>query len=129
MSAPGGKKQTIMVVDDSEDVRDVMAMQLRMSGYEVIEARDGREAIELARAYCPPLIFMDINMPVMDGLAATRLLREIEALCDTVIVAFSAYGSGANRQLALDAGCDAYVSKSSNIHQLSSIAERFLSAA
>ena len=129
MSAADGKKQTIMVVDDSEDVREMVAMHLRMSGYEVIEARDGREAVELARAYCPPLIFMDIHMPVMDGLTATRLLREIEELCDTVIVAFSALGSGGNRQLALDAGCNAYVSKTGNIQQLSSIAERFLPAA
>lgn len=45
MSSPGGKKQTIMVVDDSDDVRLVMAIQLRASGYEVIEARDGQEAV------------------------------------------------------------------------------------
>ena len=126
MSAPGRKKQTILVADDSEDVRYVMAMQLRMFGYEVIEAGDGREVIELAKAYCPALIFMDIHMPVMDGLTATRMLREIEELCDTVIVAFSALSSGSNRQLAHDAGCNAYVSKTSNIHQLSGIAERFL---
>ena len=129
MSAPDSKKQTIMIVDDSEDVRDVMAMQLRQSGYEVIEARDGSEAVELAKAICPSLIFMDMHMPVMDGLTATRLLREIEELCNIVIVAFSALSSGGNRQLALDAGCNAYVSKTSNIHQLSSIAERFLPAA
>ena len=129
MSAPDSKKQTIMVVDDSEDVRVMVAMQLRMSGYEVIEARDGREAVELAKAYCPSLIFMDIHMPVMDGLEATRLLREIEEFCDTVIVAFSAFSSGSNRQLALDAGCNAYVSKTSNTQQLSSIAERFLTVA
>ena len=128
MSAPDSKRQTIMVVDDSEDVRYVTAMQLRMSGYEVIEARDGREAIELAKAHCPALIFMDIHMPVMDGLTATRLLREIEELCETAIVAFSAFSSGGNRQLALDAGCNAFVSKTTNIHQLSSIAERFLPA-
>ena len=129
MSAPGRKKPTIMVVDDSLDVRYVMAMQLRMSGYEVIEAGDGREAVELAKAHCPSLIFMDIHMPVMDGLTATRLMRDIEELCNIVIVAFSALSSGSNRQIALDAGCNAYVSKTGNIHQLSSIAERFLPAA
>jgi CheY-like chemotaxis protein len=129
MSAHDSKKQTIMVVDDSEDVRDVMVMQLRESGYEVIEAGDGREAVELAKAHCPSLIFMDINMPVMDGLTATRLLREIKELCGTVIVAFSAFSSGSNRQFALEAGCNAYVSKTSNIHQLSSIAEHFLQVA
>lgn len=129
MSSHGGKKQTIMVVDDSDDVRLVMAMQLRASGYEVVEAGDGREAIELARAHSPALVFMDINMPVMDGLTATRLLRAIKELGDMRIVGFSALGSGDNRLRALDAGCDAYVNKTANINRLPAIAESILSAA
>lgn len=128
VSSSGGKKQTIMVVDDSEDVRLVMAVQLRVSGYEVIEARDGREAVELAREHRPALIFMDIHMPGMDGLTATRLLREIEGLSDTRIAAFSAFGDD-NRRLALDAGCDAYFNKTENINQLPGIAAHFLSPA
>lgn len=129
MSSLGEKKQTIMVVDDSDDVRLVMAVQLRVSGYEVIEARDGHEAVELAREHRPSLIFMDIHMPGMDGLTATRLLRAIEGLCDTRIAAFSAFGSGDNRRLALDAGCDAYFNKTENINRLSGIAAHFLSLA
>jgi CheY-like chemotaxis protein len=129
VSSHGGKKQTIMVVDDSDDVRLVMAMQLRASGYEVVEAGDGREAIELARAHSPALVFMDINMPVMDGLTATRLLRAIKELGDMRIVGFSALGSGDNRLRALDAGCDAYVNKTANINRLPAIAESILSAA
>ena len=128
MSAPVRKKQTVMVVDDSEDVRQLMAMQLRMSGYEVIEAKDGLEAVELATENCPALIFMDIHMPVMDGLTATRQLREITELCGTTIVAFSAFGSGGNRQQALDAGCNAYVNKTDYIGDLSGIVRRFLPA-
>jgi CheY-like chemotaxis protein len=118
-----------MVVDDSEDVRLVMAMQLRMSGYEVVEAGDGCEAVALAGEHRPALVFMDIDMPVMDGLTATRLLRGIEGLCDTRIVAFSSLSSGDNRRRALDAECDAYVNKTANISRLPAIAESFLSAA
>ena len=115
-----------MVVDDSDDVRELAALQLRMSGYEVIEARDGQEAVELAKENCPAVIFMDIQMPVMDGLTATRMIRGIRELCAVVIVAFSAFGSGGNRQKAIEAGCDDFVSKVVGVNQLSSIIERFL---
>ncbi|HEY9283787.1 MAG TPA: response regulator [Pyrinomonadaceae bacterium] len=127
MSSPSGRKRTVMVVDDSDDLREMAALQLRMSGYEVIEARDGQKAVELARANCPALIFMDIQMPGMDGLTATRLIRGIRELCAVVIVAFSAFGSGGNRELALEAGCNDFVSKVVGVNQLAAIVERFLS--
>lgn len=117
-----------MVVDDSDDVRELAALQLRMSGYEVIEARDGQEAVELAKQNCPALIFMDIQMPGMDGLTATKMIRGIRELCAVVIVAFSAFGSGGNRQKAIEAGCDEFVSKVVAVNQLSAIIERFLPA-
>jgi CheY-like chemotaxis protein len=118
-----------MVVDDSDDVRELAALQLRMSGYEVIEARDGLEAVELAKENCPAVIFMDIQMPVMDGLTATRMIRGIRELCAVVIVAFSAFGSGANRERALEAGCNDFVSKVVGVNQLAAIIERYLPGA
>lgn len=68
-------------------------------------------------------------MPVMDGLTATRLLRESGELCEMRIVAFTSLGSGDNRRRALDAGCTAYLDKTANISRLPAIAESFLSAA
>lgn len=129
MSSSSGRKQTVMVVDDSDDVRELAAMQLRLSGYEVIEARDGQEAVELARQNCPALIFMDIQMPGMDGLTATRMIRGIRELCAVTIVAFSAFSSGGNRERAIEAGCDDFVSKVVGVNQLAAITERFLPAA
>ncbi|HYG09378.1 MAG TPA: response regulator [Pyrinomonadaceae bacterium] len=126
MSSTSGRNQTVMVVDDSDDVREVAALQLRMSGYDVIEARDGQEAVELARQNCPALIFMDIQMPGMDGLTATRLIRNIRELCAVTIIAFSAFGSGGNRERAIEAGCDDFVSKVAAVNQLPAIIERFL---
>jgi two-component system cell cycle response regulator DivK len=114
-----------MVADDTADVRELMALQLRLSGYEVVEARDGFEAVGLARENRPALIFMDIRMPVMDGLTAARTIRSVRDLCAVVIVAFSAFGSGDNRRLALEAGCDEYVSKDEGICQVASIARRY----
>ncbi len=118
-----------MVVDDSPDVRELMALQLRLSGYDVIEAADGGEAVELARANCPALIFMDIQMPVMDGLTATRMIRGVRELCAVTIIAFSAFGSGGSRERAIEAGCDDFVSKVVGVNQLAAIVERFLPAA
>ena len=118
-----------MVVDDTADVRELMSMQLRLLGYEVVEATNGQEAVEVARQTCPALILMDIYMPVMDGLSAVRLIRNIKELCEVSIVAFSAFWDGINRQRALDAGCDEYVNKTGGISQLSTIVRRYLPAA
>lgn len=126
MSLQSDVNQTVMVVDDSQDVRELMALQLRLAGYEVIEAQDGREAVELARTECPALIFMDIQMPVMDGVAAARAIRGIRELCAVVIVAFSAFGSDGTRKRALDAGCDEFVSKTVGVNQLTNIVRQYL---
>jgi two-component system cell cycle response regulator DivK len=118
-----------MVVDDNPTLRELITVQLQSSGYTVIEARNGREAVELVGRGCPDLILMDIQMPVMDGLDATRVIRSIRELCQMPIVAFSAYGEGdENRRAALEAGCTDYVSKTVGIAQLPSIIERYLRA-
>jgi CheY-like chemotaxis protein len=118
-----------MVVDDNPTLRELMVAQLRMNGYEVVEARDGREAVELVGRGCPDLILMDIQMPVMDGLDATRLIRSIRELCSMPIIAFSAYGdSDENRRDAIEAGCTDYVSKTVGITELPSVVGRYLKA-
>lgn len=123
-------KVTVMVVDDNDSMRELIGMQLRVHGYGVVEASDGSEAVELARRECPALILMDINMPVMDGLEAARLIRTIKELCRMPIVAISAYGEGVdNRREALAAGCNEYVSKTKGINELPAIVERHLRAA
>jgi two-component system, cell cycle response regulator DivK len=112
-------QQPIMVVDDCDDIRELVVLQLTLLGYRVVEATNGLEAVELARQDCPALILMDINMPILDGLAATRYIREIEGMCDIIIVAFSALGSGDNRARALEAGCNEFVTKPVELARLS----------
>jgi len=80
MVLPINSNNTVMVVDDFDDIRELICTYLRKFGYDVVEASNGQEAIEIARATRPALIFMDIHMPVMDGLAATRLLRNMKEL-------------------------------------------------
>jgi CheY-like chemotaxis protein len=126
MAFPTKTKGTVMVVDDFDDIRELICTHLRMLGYDVVEASNGQEAVEIAKATHPELIFMDIQMPVMDGLAATRLLRNMKELSGIAIVAFSAFGSGDNRQRALEAGCSDYVDKVMGTNQLVTIVQRFL---
>src|SRR5215203_1172694 len=101
-------------------------MRLRHAGYDVTEARDGREAVEVAKATRPSLILMDIQMPVMDGLAATRLLREIGELSGMAIVAFSAFGSGGSRERAMEAGCTDFVDKVLGVNRVAAIVRQYL---
>ena len=119
-----------MVVDDNPTLRELITVQLQASGYKVIEAKDGREAVKLVGRGCPDLILMDIQMPIMDGLDATRLIRSIRELCQMPIIAFSAYGdSEENRRGAMEAGCTDYVSKTVGITELPRIVGRYLKAA
>ena len=122
-------RQLIMVVDDCEDIRELVALQLTLLGYRLVEATNGFEAIELARKECPALILMDINMPILDGLAATRYIREVEETCDVIIIAFSALGSSDNRARALEAGCNEFITKPLEMARLSHLMANLLSTA
>ena len=115
-----------MVADDSKDIRELLRVQLTQLGYRVVEAADGREAVEAVRQECPALILMDLTMPVLDGFEATRLIRLIEGTRGVVIVAFSALSSGANRASALAAGCDDFVRKHLGMKELSALLARYL---
>jgi CheY-like chemotaxis protein len=115
-----------MVVDDSEDVRELLRVQLTRLGYRVVEAADGREAVEAVRKERPALILMDLTMPVLDGFETTRLIRLIEGARGVVIVAFSALSSGASRAGALAAGCDDFARKHLGMKELSALLARYL---
>jgi len=103
-------RRTILVVDDFDDTRLLLRTWLERRGFRVVEAEDGIEAIQLASSEAPDLIIMDMEMPLLDGLAATRRIRQLENLRKVPIVAVSAYGADQFRDLALAAGCDEYVS-------------------
>ncbi|MDX6405839.1 MAG: two-component system, OmpR family, alkaline phosphatase synthesis response regulator PhoP [Blastocatellia bacterium] len=102
--------QTILLVEDFDDTRLMMRMWLTKNGYRVVEAETGEEAISVAQREQPDLIIMDVMMPGMNGLDATQRIREYQALSRTPIVAVSAYGANEYRSLAIDAGCNEYVS-------------------
>ena len=104
------RPRTILVVDDFDDTRWLLRTWLEKKGYRVVEAVNGNQAFEEAKSESPDLIIMDLEMPELDGLAATRKIRNVEKLAGVPIVAVSAYGAAQFRGLALEAGCDEYVS-------------------
>ncbi|HEY7786619.1 MAG TPA: response regulator [Pyrinomonadaceae bacterium] len=105
------RKRTILVVDDFDDTRLLLRTWLERKGYEVIEAHNGKQAVDSAKNHHPDLIIMDVEMPELDGLSATRQIREMtEQLGKVPILAVSAYGVEQFRREALAAGCNDYVS-------------------
>lgn len=101
---------TILVVDDNRSLRTVMERRLTRAGFDVALASNGADGVQAARASHPDLILMDMTMPVMDGWAATRALRDDPATRHIPILAFTAQPMGGTRH-AHDEGCDGYVLK------------------
>jgi CheY-like chemotaxis protein len=107
---PTLEPRTILVVDDFADTRLLLRTWLERKGFRVIEAEDGVQAIAKAQYEFPDLIIMDVQMPRLDGLSATRKIRAVKELDGVPIVAVSAYGADLFREQALAAGCNEYVS-------------------
>ena len=127
MSRFRGDAPTILVVEDSADTRAIIRLELERWGYTVLEASNGREAIELAGRACPDLILMDLNMPEVDGLTATQVIREYNEHCaDVPILAITAYDTFGIEEAAREAGCDAYIRKPLDMPQLERIVSGFL---
>ena len=110
MSTASDSPRTILVVDDFDDTRLLLRTWLERRGFRVIEAENGLEAIDQAETEAPDLIIMDMQMPQLDGLSATRRIRGLKSLHSVPILAVSAYGAEQFRAQALAAGCDEYVS-------------------
>jgi CheY-like chemotaxis protein len=120
------EKKLLLVVEDFEDSRFMIRRLLEMSGYRVLEASDGEQAVKLALEERPALILMDLSLPKLDGLAATRQIRKHGGLGEVPIVAVSAHDSPQSRTDALDAGCDEYVTKPIDFDRLNRLLQRFL---
>src|SRR5258705_2769884 len=107
---PDQSRGTILVVDDFDDTRLLLRTWLQKKGFRVVEAENGNRAIAAAESTHPDLIIMDVEMPELDGLAATRKIRELKEFAAVPIVAVSAYGADQYRDHAIAAGCNEYVS-------------------
>jgi len=102
---------TILLVEDNELNRDMLIRRLTRAGLEVITAADGKQALDMMRAYRPVVVLMDMNLPVMDGWTACRKARDDVAIGDIPIIALTAHASQADRRTAIEAGCCDYATK------------------
>lgn len=116
----------LMVVDDTPDSLVLISLHLQQTGFRVITATNGEEAIRLAEASQPDLILMDIGMPGLDGLAATRRLREHATLKSVPVVALTAFSTEGFRRAAYDAGLDGYLTKPVDFHRLGELVRSLL---
>src|SRR5215210_6601728 len=119
-------QRIVMVVEDFEDNRFMMRRLLEMSGYRVVEAVNGEQAVEIANKERPHLILMDLSLPLLDGLAATRRIRQESSLRDVPIVAVSAHDTADFHADALAAGCNDYVTKPIDFDQLEALLGKLL---
>jgi CheY-like chemotaxis protein len=126
MTEQNGVAQTILVVEDFEDNRFMMRRLLEMSGYRVVEAVNGEQAVEAAERERPDLILMDLSLPKLDGLAATRRIRQQDGAARVPIVAVSAHDTTDFHADALAAGCNEYVTKPIDFAQLEELLTRLL---
>lgn len=119
---------SILLVDDYDAIRLLLKDHLEKKGFRVLQAADGGEAVEAARVECRnlSLILMDLNLPTMDGLAATRRIREIAELCDVPIVACTARSSEESRRAAMEAGCTELVAKPIDKATLEAILKKYV---
>jgi len=101
----------VLLVEDTEDNRLMMRRLLELSGYRVSEAVNGVEAVKAAEQETPNIILMDLSLPIVDGLAATRRIRQLPEMAEVPIIAVSAHDTADFHAEALAAGCDAYITK------------------
>jgi two-component system cell cycle response regulator DivK len=101
----------ILLVEDNEMNRDMLARRLERRGYQVVMAVDGDQGLQLAQAEAPDLILMDMSLPVLDGWEATRRLKAMPVTQAIPIIALTAHAMSGDREKALEAGCNDYDSK------------------
>ncbi len=121
--------ERILLVEDNPQNRRLAQFLLKSQGYMVYEASTGEQALELARTHLPALILMDLQLPGMDGYAVTRCLKEDAATAAISVVAMTAYAMPGDRDKALAAGCDGYITKPIDTKGFPAVVQRYLASA
>jgi CheY-like chemotaxis protein/two-component sensor histidine kinase len=109
---------TFLVVDDNPDALDTLAVLLEADGHHVERARDGEEALSVARRFVPRVVILDIGLPKLDGWEVARRLRADPTTAGTVLIALSGYGQGNDRQTSRESGFDAHLLKPADLRAI-----------
>jgi two-component system cell cycle response regulator DivK len=123
---PEGPRATVLIVEDNEDNRIIYRTFFEHHGYVVLEACDGEAGVRTAREQRPDIVLMDISMPVLNGLEATKILKADPATAAIPVVALTAHAMAEDRDLAAEAGCDSYVAKPAEPRQVLAEVQRML---
>lgn len=118
-------KKKILIVEDVADVRAMMKILIELYGYQAITADDGYEAVEKVKNHRPDLILMDLMMPVLDGVMATEIIRDLEETNEIPIIALTAYHDIYQKK-AIKAGCNAVITKPLNLDRLRPLLNHYL---
>ena len=108
----------ILLVEDNEMNRDMLSRRLKRKGFELVYAEDGVAAVENAKQHLPALILMDVSLPEMDGLEATKLIKRDPATENIPIIALTAHAMDGDRERCLAAGCNDYDTKPIELSRL-----------
>lgn len=122
-----GTEFLILVVDDAADNVAMLSLALQQLGYRVVTATNGEDAITVAEQTIPNLILMDINLPGLDGLGATRRILENETLRNVPVVVVTAFGTEGFQRAAYDAGASGYLTKPIDLDRMNLLIARLLS--
>ncbi len=117
----------ILIVEDEPKNLTLLRDLLQVSGYSTIEATDGEQGIASAKSKKPDLILMDIQMPVMDGLEATRILKADTTTSNIPVLALTSYAMKGDKERILEAGCNGYLAKPFSIKELLETVAEYLS--
>jgi two-component system phosphate regulon response regulator PhoB len=117
--------KTILIVEDFEDSRILLKYLLERLGYKVLEAEDGFKGVEIAKRQIPDLIFMDMALPLINGLSATKIIRQFKETSKIPIIAITASGQFIYPQ-AIEAGCNDMILKPLDIDKLQPMIEQYL---
>lgn len=126
MSDENQRLATVMIVDNDHDGLCLLRSVLQLKGFDVLEAENGKEAVDLAGRWRPELILMELKLPILNGFTAIRRIRQLSNLRETPIIAFSAPEPTSHNTLALAAGCVAHLEKPIDFDQLDVLLDQYL---
>jgi two-component system, cell cycle response regulator DivK len=118
-------QKKVLIVEDFKDSRALMKFLLEDRGYQVFEAGDGWAAVEMVKRQVPDLIFMDMALPLVNGMTATKIIRQLEETSNVPIIALTASGEYVQKQ-AIEAGCNDFLTKPLDINKLEPVLKQYL---
>ena len=123
---PAGPRPVVLVADDDEDILQLLSFRLERAGYEIVQARNGDEALRLALELVPALAVLDVMMPGLDGFEVTRELRRNAATSTTPVILLTAKAQATDVAGGMAAGADDYVKKPFDARDLADRVDRLL---